>query len=246
MSETALFSNAFFNSSLGHMIDGAVSRLVQDLVAPPPLPGQELKTAIEQFRAVRERTIAITADLTQAQADFSPGQKVWSIAQIVDHLILSEQLYRGQFRKLLEMAKEGKQTSYDLPLSELNPSVAFIPQDLLPLLTAPLNLINMFVPRAFRETMFRFPLIPATNPSASAPRPSRPVDEWRADLAATLPATEALFEGGIPARLNEVSMSHPMLGANNVVQIFRLLAAHEERHHGQIRALQQNPRYPAA
>jgi hypothetical protein len=229
-------------NSLGQMFDGAISRLVHDLVTPAS--GDEMKTAIEQLRVTRDHTTALIADLSQKQADFSPGRNSWSVGQVLHHLLLTDDLYRVQIRKLIDMAREGKETNLEVSLRELNPSFAFIPREVIPLFALPLKMMNFFVPHAVRETMIRFPLMPTTSPSVSDPRSGQPIEHLRAALPSSLSRLEELLQGNLPSRLNRVTFSHPILGTNNIPQIFRLLSAHEERHQSQIRDILANPRFP--
>ena len=105
-------SDTFSIASAARALDGAISRMVHDLVAPAPPPGQEWTAAAAKFRAVRERTIELIRDLTQEQADFSPAPNSWSAGQITDHLLLSEKLYRTQCQDLIALARqERKPTS---------------------------------------------------------------------------------------------------------------------------------------
>jgi hypothetical protein len=231
----------------GMAIDGAISRLVRDLTAPPLAPSEERRRAIEKFRVARETTVTIIRDLTQVQSDFSPGGKVWSIGQNVEHLLLTEKLYRTLMRNLIELARKGSgKRNIDLTFSDLDNSLAFIPRDLMPKLTLPLNVLNLVLPRAVREAMFRFPLIPALNPSASEPARSQPIAELRAQAVSSLDATEEIFRGKLPLCLMDMTLSHPVLGTNNVAQILGILAAHEERHQLQIRTLLAHSRLPAS
>jgi DinB superfamily len=237
-------SDNFSIASAARALDGAISRMVHDLVAPAPPPGQEWTAAVGQFRTVRERTIELVRDLTQEQADFSPAANSWSAGQITDHLLLSEKLYRTQCQNLIELAKTGEKTNIELTFQQVNTSVAFIPREVIPLFTLPLKMFNFFVPHAVRETMFRFPLIPALNPRVSDPAPSRPINELRSSLASSIDATEAIFRGDLPAKLKNMTLSHPILGTNNIVQVLGIMGAHEERHQTQIRAVLANPRFP--
>jgi hypothetical protein len=237
-------SEGFSLAAAGRAIDGAISRLVQDLVAPPPPPGQEWNVAIAAYRAAREQTIVIIGDLTQAQADFFPGLKVWSIGQNVQHLLLTEDLYRTQIQNMIEMAKTGGKTNIDLNFGHINTAIAFIPREVMPFLAVPLQVFNLFVPQAIRETMFRVPLIPAVNPTVSDPVASQPIAELRLRAVSSLAATEAVFRGDLPTNLGNMTLSHPVLGTNNIVQIFGIITAHEERHHGQMRAVLRNSRFP--
>jgi hypothetical protein len=237
-------SNGFSLTSLGQAIDGTVSRLVRDLTAAPPAPGDVLTQAIENYRAVREGTIAIIQDLSQAQADFFPAAGIWSVGQNVEHLLLTEKLYRTKMQNLIDLARKGGKQNIELTFGDINTSIAFIPRDVMPMLTVPLNVFNLFVPRVVREAMFRFPLIPALNPSVSEPTHSQPIAQLRSRAASSLKATEEIFQHKMPPNLMNMTLSHPILGTNNVVQIFGIITAHEERHHGQIRAVLANSRFP--
>lgn len=234
----------FSLSSAGRALDGALSRLVHGLVSHPAPPGEEWNAALAQYRAAREGTIAIIRDLTQAQADFTPAPKVWSIAQNVEHLLLTEDLYRTQIQILIDLARNGGKTNIELTFEHINTSLAFIPREVMPLFTTPLKVFNLFVPQAVRETMFRIPLIPAVNPSVSNPARSQPIGDLRSRAVSSLADTEEVFRGDLPPNLKSMTLSHPILGINNIIQIFGIISAHEERHHGQMRGVLENSRYP--
>ena len=243
-------SDLFSAASAGMAIDGVISRLVHDLTAPPLAPGEELNRAIAKYRVAREQTLAIIQGVTQVQADFSPTVKEWSIVQNVEHLLLTEDLYRAQMQNLIDLATkagtQGGKRNIELTFHEIDNSLAFVPRNMIPRLTVPLNLLNLFVPRAVREAMFRFPLIPALNPSASQPSRTQPIAELRSRAILSLNATEEIFGGKLPLNLMDMTLSHPILGTNNVAQILGILTAHEERHQGQIRALLGNRHFPPA
>lgn len=240
-------------SSVGMAIDGAVSRLFRDLTSPrlPAVVEQnrEHHRAIAKYRAARAQTLVIIRDLTQTQADFSPAAKVWSTGQNVEHLILTEKLYRAQMRKLIDLARKGGRhgvkRNIELTFGDIDNSLASIPRDVMPMLTVPLQAMNLFIPRAVRETMFRFPLIPALNPTASEPAGSQPIADLRSRAVSSLGDTEEIFRGKLPLNLMDMTVSHPVLGTNNVAHLLEILAAHEERHHLQIRKLLTNPGFPA-
>jgi hypothetical protein len=231
--------------SAGRAIDGAISRLVYDLTSRPLPPDEEIHRAIAKYRGAREGTIALTQDLTQTQADFFPADRVWSIGQIVQHLLLTEELYRPVMRNLIELAAGGRKNHLALSFNEIDNSIAFIPRELIPKLALPLNVVNLLMPRSVREAIFRTPLIPAMNPTASRPDPGQPIAVLRARTASSLDATEEIFRRVLPPNLMSVTMSHPLLGVNNVAGIFGILTAHEDRHHAQIRSVLDNPRFPS-
>jgi hypothetical protein len=242
-------SELFSAASLGMAIDGAISRLVHDLTSPQLAPREELERAIARYRAAREETLAIIQDLTQAHADFFPDTKAWSIGQNVEHLLLTEKLYRTLMQKLIDLAirdgGHGGKRNIELSFDQVDNSLAFIPRDVIPKLAVPLNVLNLFVPRVVRDAMFRFPLVPALNPSASEPARTQPIAELRSRAVLSLNATEKIFCGELPSHLMDMTLSHPILGTNNIAQLLGILRAHEERHHGQIRAVLANSRFPS-
>jgi hypothetical protein len=233
----------FYPSSLSQAIDGAISRVVHGIVTPGQLPEQELKVAIREFSEVRERTLELVSDVTPAQAAFKPKPKVWSVGENLDHLLLTEQNYRAQMRRLIDLARAGKGTSINLTLTEMNASIGPIPREVIPLFEMPLRMMSLFVPHAVREAIIRFPVIPSANPSISDPE-QKDIGVLRKELVAELETTTAMFTGDMPPRLMEMTVSHPILGTNNVIRIFRLITAHEERHHGQMRTVMANPAWP--
>jgi hypothetical protein len=238
------FSFATAASAAARALDGAVSRVVHDLVTPAPHRGEEWHRAVAQFRGVREQTISMVRPLSQKQVDFAPARDSWSIGQNLDHLLLSERLYRAQIERLIHMAKDGAGTNINLSLQQVNSSFAFIPREIMALFSAPMLVFNRFVPHAVRENLIRYPIIPALNPTVSDPVRGRPVAEVRDSLKSSIEETERLFRSELPGNLNEMTLSHPILGINNAEQILGILGAHEERHQGQMRAVMSHSQFP--
>ncbi len=200
---------------------------------------QELKAAIRQYSQVRSGTLEIACNITAAQAAFKPGPKIWSVGENLDHLLLTEKSYRvPELLRLIELAGAGKRTSLDLTLKEMNASIGPIPRDVIPLFEMPLRMMHYVhsgMPSAKRHDPV--PVIPAINPNISDPEKKDIGALLRAELVSSLEETKALFAGEMPARLTEMTVTHPILGSNNVVKIFQLMGAHEERHHGQMRTV---------
>jgi hypothetical protein len=234
----------FTLASAGRVIDGVVSRMVHDIVTPAAASAPERTAGLHQYRVAREGTLSIIRNLSQNQASFKPATNVWSIGEIVEHLLMTEDLYRAQIQDLIVLARRGGGTNIDLTFKEINTSVAYIPRELIPFFSVPLRVFNMFVPQPVREVMFRLPLIPAVAPTVSTPSTVRPIEELRACCTTSLAATEAVFSSDLPANTDRMTLTHPILGTNNIAQIFRIIAAHEERHHTQMRGVLHNSRFP--
>ena len=193
-----------------------------------------LAEALDEFRATRERTLAMVKGLTQEQFDFAPAPDRWSIGEVLDHMLLAERLNREQIETLIELKKRGRKPELNLSFSDLNISIAGVPQTLLSLFEAPLTLMNMFVPNAVRNYLTRNRLIPFRNPDAASPRRGRPSNELCDDLVASLQETERLFQSNPRLDFDEMIVQHPLLGRYDVPGLLRFMSAHEERHQSQI------------
>lgn len=111
----------------------------------------------------------------------------------------------------------------------------------MPVMTMPLTIMNMFVPQAARETMLRFPIMTATSPKIAEPSAGKPIEDLRDQLRLSLTETKRLFAGALPRHANRVTVSHPVLGRDSIVQIIGLMTAHEQRHGAQIGGVTRHP-----
>ncbi len=222
-------------ASLARAIDGAISRMVQGATAAPLSIAGEL----DRYHGAREKTLAILREVTPAQALWSPAAGAWSIVQNADHLLLSEQLYRRQFEKLLSTGE-----SISVSLREVDTFLAIVPAEAVPLFEVPMRVFNFFLPSAVREAIIRYPLVSARSPGISDPRPGLALEKLAADLALSLAETEKVLSGPLPANVDQLRIDHAVLGNNSVAQVLRNMTAHEERHHGQMARLRSNPNFP--
>jgi uncharacterized damage-inducible protein DinB len=229
-----------FSAGALRMIDGAISGLVRATLSTPA----NLVSEVDRFRLIREKTLSLLGGLSESQAAWTSRQGTWSIAQIADHLLRSEELYRTQFNRLIAVALQGKSTSIQIDLREIDTSLAWIPVNVLRVFETPVRLFSRMVPDAIRETLIRYPIVPASNPNAAEPRTDLSVDTLRVDLAEAMAITVKLLSGPLPANVDRPTIDHPLMGSNNLPALFRILMAHEERHQGQIAALRGSSDFP--
>jgi len=227
-------------TSAARAIDGAISRMVQGVNSG----SWNASAEVERFRVVREKTLTLLGQLNAEQASWSPQPGTWSIAQIADHLLRSEEMYREQFRRLIQMAKEGRGKTIEISLREVNVGFAAIPREVIPLLEFPIKMFNLFVPHVLRETMVRFPLVAALNPRSSEPREGLVLKQLRKDLAAALAETENFFQEPMPPNIHELTINHPIMGNNTIPQMFSITIAHEQRHQEQMAGILSHPGFP--
>jgi uncharacterized damage-inducible protein DinB len=190
--------------------------------------------ALDEFAATRARTREIISGLTQEQFDFSPAPNRWSIGEVLDHMLRAERLNRDQVARLIHLKREKQRPELRLTFSDLNVSVAGLPRSLLPMLEAPLSLMNMFVSDSLRNYLTRTRLVPFRNPDPATPLGRRPAAELRADLIASFQATKRLFEKNPDLDYEEMFVQHPLLGRYDVPGLLRFLSAHEQRHQSQV------------
>lgn len=199
-----------------------------------------------KLEETRRRSLDICASLSQAQLDYSPSPSRWSAGEIFDHLLLSEAVYVRDMRELIRMARSGQPALIRHSFADIDIGVAFIPKVMLPFLELPLTMANLFIPSALRETLALNRFIPAQNPSIATPRKGRPAEELCAELGRSLQEIVTLVEGNADLDYSSMTLSHPLLGENNLYQILRLLWIHEARHRQQMQEVLVAAGFPSA
>jgi hypothetical protein len=201
---------------------------------------------LEQLRAVRSRTLTLIQDLSPAQLHYVPAPDDWSVGEVADHLILSEQVLQRDIALLIEQAKTGQTPYLYRSFAEFNARPACIPECALPFLEAPLNFLNMFTPAEIREYVVRNVPVRALAPDVTLPRPGRAKAELCTELLATLHETEALFAANPSLDYHRMRHQHPLFGIQTVPQLLRTLWLHEQAHQDQITRMRASPQFPRA
>jgi hypothetical protein len=108
----------------------------------------------------------------------------------------------------------------------------------------PARMMSQFMPQAVREAIIRYPIVSATNPTASSPRPGLEIGAVTTALAASIAQTEKLLYGPLPPNVEEPVVDHPIMGRTNIRELFRVVIVHEERHQGQMASLRARADFP--
>ena len=205
-----------------------------------------VKADLEQLCAVRLRTLALMQDLSQKQLDYVPEPGEWSVGEVMDHLILAEQVLRGDIAILIERTKAGQTPYLYRSFAEFNARPAFIPECTLPFLEVPLNFLNMFTPAVIREYLIRNAPVRALAPDVTLPRSGRTKAELLEELRSTLHETETLFAVNPSLDYDKMQHQHPLFGVQTVPQLLRTLWLHEQAHQDQIARILASPQFPKA
>lgn len=194
-----------------------------------------IEAELAAFRGTRRRTLGMAEGLSDERLARRPGDGGWSVGEVLDHLVLAEEVYRGDIERLIALRRAGRRPVIRRTFRELDVSILFIPRQLLPLLEIPFSVAGAFVPRSVREGLARSRWLPVQNPTRAEPRHGRPGADLMRELQESFAVTERLFAGADDVEWDGMTISHPLLGTNDVPALLRLMDRHEQRHQDQIR-----------
>ncbi|MCA8946417.1 MAG: DinB family protein [Planctomycetes bacterium] len=73
---------------------------------PATIQSKTLRTCAEQLREAISRMNELTQGLSDAQANFKPGPKKWSINECLDHINIGNRLYADKLEQHLQKARD--------------------------------------------------------------------------------------------------------------------------------------------
>ncbi|MEQ1884319.1 MAG: DinB family protein [Bryobacteraceae bacterium] len=202
--------------------------------------------ALGAWEKVRNNSMAIAAGLSQGQVNFRPDAKSWSIGQNLDRLVKIDSIYREHIQKLIDLARDTNRLTIVMPWGEGDPRPPIIPAAVMPLMTLPMTLMNMFVPNTVRELFLRYPLMPAVSPQRAEPHSGKSPSELMMSLQASFEETRALLVCNLPPNVSKVAVVHPVFGRNTISDILGLMTAHELRHGIQMEKISRSANFPSA
>ncbi len=183
--------------------------------------GERLEPALAELQERLAEDLAAVlvavAGLTQAQADWRPAPERWSVGEVLHHLILSDRSFALAVRKLVQRGRrEGLAAG---------PSA--------------------------RRSWPRMHTIadvsasgPVKNPERVTPAHGLPIEQLRADLAATHESVAAQIPGLSGLDLDALRLPHPLGFELNLYRWVDIAGAHERRHLAQIEAIMAEPGFP--
>lgn len=199
---------------------------------------------LQRLRALRERTLDATAELSQEQLDFSPRFGAWSVGEILDHLVLAEGDLRANIEELLQLARAGRNPVVTRTFRDLNIRPAVVPEFALPFLEIPFQLTSDFVPTSCRDFLLRNRILPARNATSAQPRPRQSRETLPQSLRNSFQRTAQVFTKNPDVDFSRLVVKHPLLGTNNALHLLQFIGSHEERHQSQIAELLAEPGFP--
>jgi len=180
-----------------------------------PLP-KPVKTLWTELEAVRAEILAEADSLSQAQADWRPSEKDWSVGEVVHHLTIAE-------------IATGKLTTKLSREAEASGRPAGFPADL-----------TAFAP------MPPAPPGPADAPAVVWPEYGRPIAELLATMRATRERSRQSIDKLATLDPRPLTFKHFRFGDLDLSQWWQLQAHHDGLHLAQIREIKRAPGFPRA
>src|SRR5579862_5996397 len=115
----------------------------------------ELTLAIENFTVVRRRTLDIAAGVSEQQASTRPRTGTWSIAEVLDHILRTELVFRTYQRQAVERAWAGKAGTIRIGFREVDTRLRPLPGSWMPVLAPVLSGFHAVTPFGVRLAVMR-------------------------------------------------------------------------------------------
>jgi len=193
---------------------------------------------LERLDRGRRKTLHLVESLSREEMNRRPVTGGWSAGELLDHLVLTEKLYRGELQELVDLARAGRRPYLNRLLTDLPfPFLDLLPRPVLALASVPLTFAGVFVPRQAVETFLRFPFIKVNAPPAIQPQAGQNADHLRRQLRESLASIRALFSENGDLDFRRFTYQHPILGLTNGVAMLGVIASHEERHQAQLQRI---------
>jgi len=206
----------------------------------------KLQDSIARMEEKRGRIAGAIQKLSQAQLDFQPGAKSWSIGQVAEHVALSE---RGLMEIVKSLFQEpGGRRLLEVTYDQLPLTIQGIPTGIARLsfeLLRPFSFMTRCTPKSAVQFMLANPIVKAKAAPESVPAHGKPRAELVAFLSDVRRSTLQFLESVQDKDLSRFHWSHPILGYQDLYGMLELIASHDNRHIRQIEDVRKNPRFPA-
>ena len=206
----------------------------------------KLQDSIAKMGEKRGRIAGAIQQLSQAQLDFRPGPKSWSVGQVAEHVALSERGLMNLVKSLFHDpgGRRVLEVSYDqLPLTiqGLPTGVARLSFELI----RPFSFMTRFTPKSVVQFMLANPIVKAKAAPQSEPAHGKARAELAAFLTEVRHSTLQFLESVKDKDLSQFHWSHPLLGYQDLCGMLDLIASHDNRHIQQIEDVRKDTHFPA-
>jgi hypothetical protein len=182
---------------------------------PTPLTAQEREAALKQFEATRDNFLKSIAGLSEKQWTFKPAPDRWSVAEVAEHITVSESVLLGLVQKQL-MSSPAAPDKRDQVKGKDEVVLEKVPD---------------------RSHKFQAPeMLRPTGRWATEADLTR---AFEGNRAATIDYVRTTNDD-----LRDHFYDHPALGTLDGYQWLLLISAHSARHTAQIEEVKADPNFP--
>jgi hypothetical protein len=203
--------------AIGLTIWLAVAAAAQTATQPAPttLTPQEREFAIKQFEATRENFLKSIAGLTQKQWAFKPAPDRWSIAEVSEHIAVSESTLGGLVRQQVMQSPAAPEKRDQVKGKD--------------------DLVLQRIPNRSHKVQAPEMLRPTGRWATEADLTKAFEDGRKANIDYIRTTNDDL---------RDHFFDHPALGTLDGYQWLLLISAHSARHTAQIEEVKSDPNYP--
>ncbi len=187
-------------------------------------------------RQSRQTTLTILNEFAGGESalEHSPGPGRWSIAEVAEHLLLTDRYFLRELRTIVKQVQAGQEPTLRRSLEDFPLSFRLVPDALEPYIVMPFSFMTRVAPPMLREVMARNRVVEIDAPPATVPQGLTPSSQLATELEQSLKEIEVFFRQHPHVDFQEIRLEHPILGTPSVMDFLRFLAAHEQRHHKQM------------
>lgn len=199
----------------------------------------------EDARETRRETLSLVEGLTQVQSEFRPEPDQWSVGELLDHLLKADAVVHREIEVAIAQRERGMPFVYR-GLADVDPSLPWILQPVLPFFEVPLGVTSSLVPPPLKRWLAGDRRLRARAPKLLEPRFGRPIDTLRRELADAYDDFEKQQEEHSEIDLSYLYYFNSVVGLRSLPGLYAFISGHEKRHQDQLREILDAESFPAA
>jgi len=195
----------------------ALAGIAQTAVAPAPttLSAEERDTALKSLQATHDAFLKSIAGLSDKQWRFKPAPDRWSVAEVSEHIAVSESMILGYVQKQIVTSAATPEKRAEIKVTDQ-------------------QILTLVPDRSHKAQAPEF--LKPTNRWATREELIKSFEDSR---KATMDYVRTTNDD-----LRDHFGPHPMLGTMDAYQWILLISAHSERHTKQIEEVKADPNFP--
>ncbi|MEM9594011.1 MAG: DinB family protein [Acidobacteriota bacterium] len=195
--------------------------------------------------ATRHDTLSLVAGLSQEQADYRPAPGKWSVGEVLDHLLKTDEIVAKEIRVAIRRRRKGAPLVYR-GISAFGVPIPKLLRPALPFFEVPFSVFNAAVPAGVRRAVTGNRRVPAEAPGILRPQAGRDLRILQQELRDAYRDYGAQVAGAADLDLRKLWYYNPIMGLSPLPSLFSFIANHERRHQGQLRDILATVTFPAA